>query len=113
MSQTCPVPQPLIPFFFGLPIPYKHMIALSIAITLDVIDFLIIGLIPPLSFIIDILGILALTPFAGAPVLISVAEVIPLLEIFPIFTFSVILSAYLEKRCQPQIPTLAKPTPAR
>ena len=72
---------------------WKFWIALFIAVLLDLADWGIVGLIPFLGDIFDIIGIALLFPFIGVYALLGAVEFIPILgDLAPSFTVAVILS---------------------
>jgi len=72
---------------------WKFWIALFIAVLLDLADWGIVGLIPILGDVFDIIGIAILFPFIGVYSLLGVVEFIPILgDLTPSFTIAVILS---------------------
>jgi hypothetical protein len=71
----------------------RFYLALFIAILLDLFDFLIVGLIPGLGDIADIIGIAVLFPLIGPASLLGVFEFIPIIgDLSPTFVVAVLLS---------------------
>ena len=106
MMSRCPIPQTIAPYFFGLPIPHKRAIAVTLALLLDALDLMLIGTVPVLGLLIDTAGLALLIPLTGVPSLLVIAEILAdlgptALGILPVFTIAALLSIHLEKICLP------------
>jgi len=72
---------------------FKFWIALILALGLDALDYLVVGLFPFAGDIVDVLGIIMLYPFIGVYAFIGVLELVPVIgDLLPTFTGAVLLS---------------------
>jgi len=71
----------------------KFMLALLIALVLDVTDWLIVGCIPIAGDLLDLIGIAVLYPLIGPYAFVGAFEFIPLIgDLAPSFLVAVFLS---------------------
>ena len=76
----------------------KHLIALIIAMISDGIDFGLFGELPIVGDAVDVITIFLLMPFISVYSLVGFIELMPLEDLFPTFTLTVLLSWYEERQ---------------